>query len=383
MSPIAEGQNSSFSPIRGQSVMLISSRADYGGGPEQLFQIASSLMRDYRMSVACPRNEPYFPRLESLLGSQAMIEIPYRRFCLRTVIKLWREMGKRKVSLLHSHGKGAGIYSRILSLFSGVSCIHTFHGIHTGEYGVISRALYLLLERTLCFFSRNLVCVSSSELNRAKELRIGSDLSRVLIENGVKIPNDVRPEENFREEPLQVLSVTRNDFAKNPQLLIPIARYLREWGMEKKIEILAVGIKHAEELRQMARSQGVGSMIKWLEPQRDLSKFYKQALCFLSTSRWEGMPLSLLEAMSYGCPVVASRVVGNCDLVLEGETGFFYSPDDPETAAKKIQRLAEDPNCWNHLSKQSLIRVKENFSWEKMTRAYQALYAEILNKQEA
>lgn len=367
------GENGSFQNQRGP-ILLISARADFGGGPQQLFQLVNSLKNEFSFFVACPRNEPYYFLLEQVLGTERLLEIPYRKLCMRSLFYLKEEIRSKKISLIHSHGKGAGVYGRLLSLLTGVPVVHTFHGIHTGGLGTLAKFLYLSLERIFSLFTKQLICVSRTEREQAEGLRIGTEKNRILIENGVKAPDEPDMEIPFSQDPLLILSITRNDFAKNPELLIQIARELKKAGMEKRFKIHAVGLQNRDSLNLMAKDVGVANMICWHLPTKDLKPFFQKAFCYLSTSRWEGMPLAVLEAMSYGRPVVASEVVGNKDLVADSKSGFLYPRLDPAIAAECILRLAQSRDLWKRLGAYGRDQIQTRFSEERMVMRTRDLY---------
>lgn len=135
------------------SILMISVRADHGGGPRQLYQLIKGLKDEFKFFVACPRNEPYFASLEKLIGSERLIEIPYRRLDFQSFKRIHQKISSEKITLIHSHGKGAGFYSRLLVFFSDVRVVHTFHGIHIGGLNSIKRFFYIWLERCLGAFS--------------------------------------------------------------------------------------------------------------------------------------------------------------------------------------------------------------------------------------
>ena len=110
----------------------------------------------------------------------------------------------------------------------------------------------------------------------------------------------------------------------------------------------------------------------------DLSPFFKQAHCYLSTSRWEGMPLAVLEAMSYGVPIVASAVVGNKDLVEHGKTGFLYSRKSPKEAVDQILDLSQSEALRTSMGNSAREIVEELFSEKLMIKRTKETYNQLI-----
>ena len=84
--------------------------------------------------------------------------------------------------------------------------------------------------------------------------------------------------------------------------------------------------------------------------------------------------MTLLEAMAAGLPVVATRVGGNPEVVVDGETGWLVPPRDPDALAAAIRSLLDDPKLAARMGESGRTRVRERFSLEAMVRAYAAVY---------
>jgi hypothetical protein len=88
--------------------------------------------------VAAPKDEPYYAGWNENENVNDIIEIPHRRFSVLTFFKLVRYVLRKEICIIHSHGKGAGLYSRGMKLFCpGVIVMHSFHGLHAAQYGLL------------------------------------------------------------------------------------------------------------------------------------------------------------------------------------------------------------------------------------------------------
>ena len=111
------------------NILEISSRSDIGGGPEQLFKIVSNLEDRFRFFCACPDQQPYFEKITN--EGIPVLRLPHRRFEIKSFFRLLRWTRKNRISVVHSHGRGAGIYARLLKIFNRkLKIVHNFHGIH-------------------------------------------------------------------------------------------------------------------------------------------------------------------------------------------------------------------------------------------------------------
>ena len=103
------------------------------------------------------------------------------------------------------------------------------------------------------------------------------------------------------------------------------------------------------------------------------------SFCYISTSRWEGLPLGVLEAFAYGLPVIASNVVGNYDLIDNKINGFLFELNKPEIAAENLLQLASDRELWLKLSQNARSKAEKNYNIKQMVSKTKQLYLNILN----
>jgi glycosyltransferase involved in cell wall biosynthesis len=358
-------------------ILYITVRADYGGGPEHLFRLLQHLPQNIEPWVACPRELPYWNRYVGLIGETRMSEIPHRKFQLSHLFALRKILIKNGIDIIHSHGKGAGVYGRFLALMTGKPCIHTFHGIHLGEYGPIKKILYLVLE---CFFSkltRNIIAVSSGEANKLKTYKLCNHQKIIVIENGVVIPSETV--DNNLLGKYQVVSITRFDYAKNSELIIPILLALKANHQIDRFSFIILGIgEDRKKLEAQIEKQGLSSHVSFCGFVENPNEYLKKSFCYLSTSRWEGMPLAVLEAMAVGLPVIASNVVGNKDVVDNGVNGYLYDLDSPESAARSLIQLADDLEQWTQFSKAARDKISSHFGIEQMSAKTAKLYYHLI-----
>ena len=93
-----------------------------------------------------------------------------------------------------------------------------------------------------------------------------------------------------------------------------------------------------------------------------------------------GLPLSILEAMSVGLPVVASNVIGNSDTIEHGKSGYLYKLGDLNNAIELIKKLAMSESLRKNIGNNSYLRQRSKFSEESMAQNYSYLYQSIINK---
>ncbi len=356
-------------------ILLITSRADFGGGPEHINKLIQILKNDIEFFIACPDDYPYWNRYEKILGKEKLFKIPHRKFKLKFTLSLKEYIKRNNIQLLHSHGKGAGLYSRLLNLLSGIPCIHTFHGFHIGEYNLFQKKIYIFIEKVMSLFTKAFIAVSKSEFNIIYDYKISSAQKIHIINNGVEIPAEKVNEKIFNQNKLKLVTFTRFDYAKNTLLLIDIIKELKNQNKIDLFIFVILGSGSDENIfKEEMNKENIADHIKLKGFVENTSEFLVDAFCYISTSRWEGLPLGVMEAMSYGVPVIASNVTGNKDLIDNKKNGFLYDINNPKEAVECIVKLSEDKNLWKDFSKECWLKIKNNFSLEKMCEETKLLY---------
>lgn len=355
------------------SVMMISARADYGGGPEHVFRLMESLGNRVKLFAAIPKDVPYYDRISGLIGKDRIVTIPHRRFSIFNLFKIIFFILRKNITVVHSHGKGAGVYSRPAAFFTLSYCIHSFHGIHTDKYSLPGRILYSLFERTLSFMTHHYIATGEGERHEAIKAWLAPLKKISLIHNGVVVPGAkaVYPSDGV----FTIVTVTRFDEAKNPSLIAPVMAAIRKSHPEQKYKLIIVGDgPEREETEADISYHCVQEMTEFTGVINNVSDVYLRSFCYLSTSKMEGLPLSVLEALSYGLPCVVTNVPGNNDLIKPGFNGFLYGLHDPSQAARDIIRLMTDENLWHIYSHNAAEMIEHHYSTEQMSGKALALY---------
>lgn len=356
-----------------------------GGGPKHVFDLVRRLPRqEFYVIIGAPADGPFFERFRTL--GVPVVALPLHRLrpaTLAATVRLVREQG---IQLVHSHGKGAGVYGRLAAWWTGVPAIHTFHGIHDSKYPPGLRQLYLWGERRLSRLSRAVIHVSESQARAAEGLGLSDPARAVVVVNGIdaKEARELAQRAALSRETLelsadaQVLGcVARFDRVKGLTLLVEALRRLAP--RYPRLVLVLVGSGETErELRERVAQAGVTERVRFLGPLADAPRLFPGLDLYVSASRGEGLPLNLLEAMACGLPVVATRVTGHVDVIVDGVTGFLTRPEDPEDFAVNVARLLGDPELRRRMGEAGRERVEAHFSLEPMVDRLVQLYREVV-----
>ena len=332
------------SPLR---VLHISGRSDHGGGPEHILQVIGAALPGIEHHIACPDNGLYWDRFSSTLGSERMCPIPQRSLSARAFWKLRSFARANDIQVIHSHGTCAGAYSRILGLSLDIPVVHTFHGVPVTNS--LKHGVYNLAERLLGRLTHCGVAVSAGEADLVHGRWRHYRGKLAVVPNGIDLGGEAPPWAPWPvDATLRIVSFTRRNHQKHPELLAEIARVLHLLGVPYRIDAFGENLD-CPALTAEAKRRGVGDRLRFHDSTDTPARVLAGAHIYLSTSRWEGMPLAVLEAWRSGLVVIASDVVGNRDLVRDGVSGRLFPAGNGREAARIIRDLHNDSSLAERL----------------------------------
>jgi glycosyltransferase involved in cell wall biosynthesis len=135
--------------------------------------------------------------------------------------------------------------------------------------------------------------------------------------------------------------------------------------------------QEAERLTRLAKEKGADRTVRFLGVRYDIQDLLSALNVAVITSDYEGSPLSVMEYMEAGLPVVATRVGGVPDIVVDGETGFLVPPRDPAAVAEALSRLLEEPELARAMGEAGRKRRRTEFDLAATVRRIEELYEEL------
>lgn len=268
------------------------------------------------------------------------------------------------IDIIHLHSSKAGFLGRIVSFLLGKSkkTIYTPHAISFLRLDVSpkKRKIFIWMEKFASFFGGKIVACSQSEKEAIEEQGIKNV---TFINNGIK-PLQIEKKVNTSDK-ITIISVGRLSIQKNPKLFNDIAL---EFIDNLNIQFIWCG---DGELKSELTSPNI-KCTGWIE-RKELENYLASADIYLSTSLWEGLPLSVLEAMSIGLPVVLSNCVGNRDLVENNDSLY----QDKQKAARIINYYMKNRKLLVEQSLKSKEIFEKNFKLENMADFYYRLYRSL------
>jgi len=331
-----------------KKILYISLRSGFGGATMHVDQLIRSFSNDYDIYCAAPVEEPYGVKLLDELGREKYFVLPYRSFSIRYWIRLIFFIKRNKIDILHAHGKGAGIYARLAKLFTPKVClIYTFHGLHISHYSKLMKRFYILLERILGKFTNQFINVSDGEKQDCLENKLFKESKSTVIHNAVERNTELKlTREELRHKldlpanKFIVISVVRFNLQKNVWEILEIAK---KFTSNQNILFLIIGDGEEKELIEKKINEDEIKNIRLTGYKKNVYEYLHSSDIFLSTSLWEGLPYSLIEAVQAGLPVVASNVTGNNEVVTNNFNGYLFDLNDRKKAIESILELFSSP----------------------------------------
>jgi glycosyltransferase involved in cell wall biosynthesis len=304
-------------PKREIRILQLISRTDVGGGTTYLISLLRNVNRigneDIKLYLAAPIDG--LKKNSKSFGIVKHLDIKARSFSISDYFKIISFCKKNDIKIIHSHGFGAGIYSRLVLLFLDCKICHTFHGLH---YQKNLRAnLKQCVEYWLSYLTDVAIFCSDDEMSVSKVLKLKSKrelLLRNFVENRKK-------EKHSFSEVRAIGVVARNDHIKGLDLLAK--KLNRLFKIRPDIIVKFAGI----ESFQIGVQDEYLKNLKFLGSLKHMEEFYKNIDVLISNSREEGMPLSVLEAISSGVPCILSDVRGH-SYFIENNAAFGIELED-------------------------------------------------------
>ncbi|MCX5642296.1 MAG: glycosyltransferase, partial [Candidatus Omnitrophica bacterium] len=289
-------------------------------------------------------------------------------------LRLFRFLLKNRFDIIHTFLFQANNLGRVVGWLANVPV--RIGSQRSTDYG--RRPCHNLLDRITMPCSR--IMVSNSESGRKMLMRrVGLAPEKVMvIPNGVPlaavIPKDkAREMLGFSGEALLIGSAGNLRPPKGYQYLLPAFREVALKYPEAKLLIAGEGPLR-KTLERFSRRLGISRKVFFLGFQKNLSAFYSGLDLFVMPSLWEGMPVALLEALSYGLPVVATAVSGIPEVMSDGCEGFLVAPANPQQIAVGLMELSGNPQKRLEMGNRGRLRAEHEYSQEKMVLAYANLY---------
>lgn len=364
------------------SIMMFSNTTVRSGVEEHILELLRRLDRRlFRLHLACPNVllEQYGGDIPADVG---VTPISLDRLTdVRGAARFTRILRKEKIGILHSHMFQASFFASPLGRLSRVPVvIETTHVRETWRNGwlkskfVIDRVVGRFVDRYIAVSeanSRYLVGEKRIPAHKVSVIQNGCSIDRVDPSNAR--PQGIRDSIGFSQEDLVLIVMARLEPQKGHRVLLQALSLLRNEVPHIRLVCLGVGALK-EELTQTTRDLKIENLVHFAGFQPNVGDWLAAADIGVLPSFYEGLPLTVVETLAAGVPMVATAVDGTPEVVIDGETGLLVPPGDPVAMAEAISRLAHQPDLRHRLATSGRQFVLNRFTIQRQVEQTSSLY---------
>ena len=295
---------------------------------------------------------------------------------------LWQVCRREKFDLVATHTSKGGFLGRLAAHMAGVPCIvHHAHGFSFNRpLGPLARRFFVGLERLAAGAGDLIISVNHEQRDSAVRYGVDTPDRICTVHNGIDLRPFGKPDRRlvrrhlgFQDSDLVVGAIGRLAPQKGLIYLIRAFPLILRSVPQAHLVIAGSGPLEAE-LKAEARRTGADNRIRFLGFRRDVPDLLSAFDVYAQPSLWEGLSISLIEALAAGCPVVTTDIESSREVVDHGSTGLLVAPADPVVLALAIEKLLSSPALTNDFSENGRRAAAERFSEERMVDAILAAY---------
>ena len=308
----------------------------------------------------------------------------------RAFAYILRLLRLQRPAIVHTHTSKAGLVGRVAARLTGVPIIvHTFHGlVLRGHYGPLKSNGVRAVERWLSGFSDRLIAISNEDKTGLLAYRIAPTHKIEVIPLGLELDHFIHSRKRrgvlHRELGLNSTSkligiVGRIAPVKNHRLFFDaMVRVLAGCATTHVVVVGDGDLRTAME--RYVREIGIANRVSFLGWRHDLPQVYTDLDVVVISSNNEGTPVTAIEAMAAGRPVVATRVGGLPDIISDGETGYLVAPGNIEQLAAAVERVLRHGESMDRLRDKARQSVEHKFTVERLATDIDSLYRRLLTE---
>jgi len=373
---------------------IISGTTLPGGGPRHIYSLLEKMDRTEWDIIVCTRKDgSYWDKLIAL--GITPYNLVLRQLSFFTFIELFKILSKEKPDLIHTHGKGPGVYGRLLGWILRIPVVHTFHGFQYKLLPVLNKWFYVLVENILTLLTHHHIFVGKGEKGKSKVLKFLNDSNSSVINNGIDLDsfeNLVPADDAFASLGLRTsekIKVFGTLSRVSPEK--GITTLLEGFGEAKKIaphiRLIIIGDcpdqhqEYIKTVRQYIHKNGLDEVVKILGSREDALGFLKCIDFYVSPSKSEGLPYNILEALAVGNLVVATDIPGNNDIIRKSVEGVLIPVDSGRALAHGLLSLLEmgTEEC-KAMVQNGKVRIRDQFLLSQMAEKTFSLYKKVLDE---
>jgi len=366
------------------TVLHIFSGDLWAGAEVMVFNLLNQLKDDQGLKImALSLNEGTLTDKLRGAGVELYIIPEAAHSFLKIFLKALNLLKRRKIDVIHSHRYKENLLALLLAKTMGVKrLVSTLHGLaeppvkqnRENSVHLKTKMDYFLLKH---YFSR--VVAVSHEMKKVlvKKYRFKEEMVDVIY-NGISLPSGT-PSPRPANDRIHIGTVGRMVPVKDFDLFLEVAAEVVRENDRVRFSILGDG-PLKQHLVETAKELKISKYVDFLSPIPDPFPYYQSLDLYLNTSLHEGIPLTILEAMACGKPVVAPNVGGLPEIISHGEHGLLVPGREPKGFVNSCLTIVQDRNLRITMGESALKRVASRFSSFQMAESYRQSYLQLCKR---
>lgn len=273
------------------------------------------------------------------------------------------------------HSSKAGIVGRLAAIGLNVPVVFTVHGwSFANGVNANKRRLYVFIEKLFSNITDEIITVSAQDKELAIAHNVANNERQTVIHNGIPLKNNVSHVYSDKN-PVRLISVARFSEQKDHESLLKALSKVKSkrWSLT----LVGKGPK-LDEVKNLSVELGISEMITFTGERLDVDTLLAESDIFILISNWEGFPISILEAMREGLPVLASDVGGVSESVIDGKTGYLVPRGDVDAIVNKLSELLDNTALRSQYGQAGKQFFLANFSFSAMYNKTLSLYEKAI-----
>ena len=344
----------------------------------------------YEVHVAAKAEKGFFSDVIDVFHDIDFKRTPYSLGNISAYKKLKSIINTNHYSIIHCHTPMASVLTRLAGIGTrkqGSKMLYTAHGFHFYKNGPISGwMLYYPIEKFLSYFTDAIITINEEDFEALHKYKfkcggkylvpgIGVNTAPIKISTP-ELKSKLRREYGYDEDAFILFYAAEFIYRKNHKLIIESIPYLKDAIPNLKVVLAGRG-ELLDECIELAEKLNIRKYVDFLGFRRDIPKLVALSDVGVSSSRQEGLGITLAEDMFAGLPVVATKDRGHNEMIVDGYNGFFFGQDNKEEFCDRILKLYNSSELRHLMGNNALLSIQK-FSIENSLKEHINIYRKYL-----
>lgn len=358
--------------------------SSWGGAQLHVLELcADQLARGNEVTFIVGNKGPLLDKVKQLKGVKVILLPSLVREIsptndIKAIVELRKIIKSESPDIVHLHSSKAGVIGRLSSigLRKKIKVIFTVHGwaFTDGVSSRLKKSLYRIIEKSVRHFTDLFICVSYYDEKIGKRDKVLDSTSNVkVIHNGSTTPSEQSINYSVHM-PLRLVMIARFSPQKDQETLINAVTKLPKDSY--KLTFVGDG-ETLQTNKKLVSKYGLNHNIKFAGFKDDISDELINNDVYILSTHYEGLPISIIEAMSYGLPILATNVGGNSEMLENNINGFLFTSKDE--LAEKLNYLINNPETVKKMGQESYRIFSDEYSLSQCLTKINNSYLELLD----